>query len=99
MRKDLVERVARAMWMADPDPYDPSERRPFEEIEETTKREIRAEAIAAISVVLEEAAQVAEAGHAIDFKRDSSEYAAGYWNSCDDIAAAIRDILRAEKNG
>ena len=59
MSDDLVERVARAMWMADVEPYDPSDRIPFEQAPEGAQAYCRAEARAAIAVVLEEAAKVA----------------------------------------
>ena len=57
---DLRKRVAEAMWMADPDPYDTADRRPFSEADWEARRNYLAEADAAIALVLEEAAKVAE---------------------------------------
>ena len=57
---NLRERVAEAMWMADPDPYDPADRRPFSEADWEARRNYLAEADAAIALVLEEAAKVAD---------------------------------------
>lgn len=60
MTDTLRERVAEAMWMADPDPYDPADRRPFAEADWEARRNYLAEADAAIALVLEEAAKEAE---------------------------------------
>jgi hypothetical protein len=64
---EQIEAVARAMWMADVEPYDPADRIPFEEAPETARAYCLAEAIAAINAMrpfiraeaLEEAAKVA----------------------------------------
>lgn len=45
------------------------------------------------AAALEEAAQIAEAGHAIDFKAEHKEYATGYLESCDDTALALRAMI------
>lgn len=79
---DLRERVAEAMWMADPDPYDPADRRPFSEADWEARRNYLAEADAAIALVLEEAAKVAE-DCSVDL---NGTYAAIH------IAAAIRAL-------
>jgi hypothetical protein len=65
---EQIEAVARAMWMADVEPYDPADRIPFEEAPETARAYCLAEAIAAIDAmrpfirdeVLEEAANIIE---------------------------------------
>lgn len=58
-RAALVEKVAEAMWMADPDPYDPASRIPFSKAPAQSQRYCRAEASAALDIALEEAAKVA----------------------------------------
>jgi len=60
---DLVERVAKAMWMADIEPYDAADRIPLEQAPETAQAYCRAEARAAIALALEEAAKVVEIGY------------------------------------
>ena len=85
MTDDLVERVARAMWMADPEPYDPSDRRPFEEADWEAQRNYRAEARAALAVALEEAAKVCERRFMGDHNREDMEA-----RRC---AAAIRALI------
>ena len=88
---DLRKRVAEAMWMADPDPYDPADRRPFSEADWEARRNYLAEADAAIVLVLEEAAKVADAAERL------ANEDAKYWDvdaglRCQDIAAAIRAL-------
>lgn len=60
-RDELREKVARAMWMADVEPYDPADRIPLEDAMESARAYVYAEADAAIDIVLEEAARVADA--------------------------------------
>jgi hypothetical protein len=59
-REALREKVARAMWMADIEPYDPANRIPFEEAMGSARAYVYAEADAAIDIVLEEAARMIE---------------------------------------
>ena len=59
-RAALLEKVARAMWLADLEPYDPADRIPFDEAPEVARAYCLVEATAALTVALEEAAKVAE---------------------------------------
>lgn len=70
---DLRERVAEAMWMADPDTYDPADRRPFSEADWEARRNYLAEADAAIALVLEEAAKVCDRRYMGDNNREDME--------------------------
>ena len=91
MSDDLVERVAQAMWMADVEPYDPADRIPFEQAPEGAQAYCRAEARAAIAVVLEEAARVAEnMPHWTDNGPPLGKMPTGR----NDIAAAIRAMVK-----
>jgi hypothetical protein len=79
---DLVEKVARAIWMADIEPYEPGDRIPFEEAEETARAYCLAEARAALSVarqsIREECAEVCDKMHELGH------------DNCKAAAAAIR---------
>lgn len=81
MSDDLVERVAQAMWMADVEPYDPTNRIPFEQAPESAQAYCRAEARAAIALALEEAAKLA----------DENKHFFGF-----QVAAAIRALIHKE---
>ena len=88
MTQELRERVAEAMWMADVEPYDPSNRIPFKEAPESAQTYVYAEADAAIALVLEEAAKVAEDCAPASQDTFSTELA----ERCDMVAAAIRAL-------
>ena len=87
-REELREKVAEAMWMADPDEYDPADRRLFSEADWEARRNYLAEADAAIALVLEEAAKVAESNAPACQDMEGTAIA----ERCDLIAAAIRAL-------
>jgi hypothetical protein len=110
---EQIEAVARAMWMADVEPYDPADRIPFEEAPETARAYCLAEALAAINTmrpflrdeVLEEAAKVADGYHRTkevtrDLMDDGHITTTTVRSLADPlkIAAAIR-ALKEKKNG
>ena len=92
---ELVEKVARAMWMADVEPYDPADRIPFEQAPEGAQAYCRAEARAAIALALEEAAKEIERQAAIAFDVDQcSHWEKERMLTC---AAAIRALIPKER--
>jgi len=93
---ELVERVAKAMWMAcDWGPM----LKPYEEVREADKRVIRMEARAAIAVALEEAAKVCdeiETAEHRKWKQYADMMAQGASDGAGDCAAAIRALIKKE---
>jgi len=92
-REALRERVAKAMWLADFEPYDPADRIPFAEANETSRLYCLAEADAAIAICFEEAEQMTRPPAHMLGSTDS--YANGYRAACDEIAAALRAYVSA----
>lgn len=88
-RAALVEKVARAMWLADLEPYDPADRIPFDEAPEVARAYCLVEATAALTVALEEAAKVAADPNTLT---EGDGYRSRF-NQGARIAAAIRALI------
>ena len=100
MTDDLAERVADAIWMADAEPVDPSERIPFAEAWESQKAQCRAEARAALAVALEEAAKVCDGIEDAEWKKwkqHADMMAQGASCGASECAAAIRALIKKEE--
>ena len=104
-RDELVERVARAICKAVGDEPDSDIGLPgFEKLPNWT--DWTNEARAAVDIVMEEAARVADGFSQVviiqPVQDKSSEerkaYSDGYWESADEVAAAIRALKSGESN-
>jgi len=91
---DLRERVARAIWMADVEPLEKGDCIPFEDTYGTLRAQVFAEADAAIALVLEEAARVAEKWDTMRVEKDGTIHRSS-------IGVRVAEDIRAlkEKTG